>query len=115
MESYILLSELNDFIFCPRSIYWHHIYGRYTTSAYHDTSQILGNIAHKTIDTATYSTRKTILQGTAIYSDRLKIAGKIDIFDTKTGILTERKRKIKKIYDGYLLQLYGQYICLSEM
>lgn len=115
MESYILLSELNDFIFCPRSIYWHHIYGRYTTSAYHKTDQILGNIAHKTIDTQTYSTRKNILQWTSIYSDILKIAWKIDLFDTKTGVLTERKRKIKKIYSGYLLQLYGQYICLSEM
>lgn len=115
MESYILLSELNDFIFCPRSIYWHHIYGRYTTSAYHTTSQILGNIAHKSIDNRTYSSRKTVLQGMSIYSDTLKIAGKIDIYDTKTGILTERKRKIKKIYDGYLLQLYWQYICLSEM
>lgn len=106
METYVLLSELNDFIFCPRSIYWHHIYGRYTTSSYHTTSQILGNIAHKTIDNQTYSSRKTILQGISIYSNRLKIAGKIDIFDTRTGILTERKRKIKKIYDGYLLQLY---------
>ena len=115
MESYVLLSELNDFIFCPRSIYWHNIYGRYTTSTYHTTSQILGNIAHKTIDNETYSSRKTILQGISIYSDVLKIAGKIDLYDKKTGMLTERKRKIKKVYDGYLLQLYGQYICLSEM
>jgi len=84
MESYLLLSELNDFIFCPRSIYFHHIFGRYDTSMYHNTDQVLGNIAHKTIDRKTYSSRKTILQSIFIYSSDFGIAGKIDTFDTIT-------------------------------
>lgn len=115
MEPYILLSELNDFIFCPRSIYFHHIYGEYDTSLYHSVDQINGNLAHAIIDERKYSSRKTMLQGTSIYSANFWIMGKIDLYDTKTGILTERKRKIHKIYDGYCWQLYGQYYCLSEM
>lgn len=115
MEPFILLSELNDFIFCPRSIYWHHIYGEYDTSLYHTTDQVEGRIAHRVVDTGKYSSRKTILQGMAVFSEQYGIMGKIDLFDTKTGILTERKRKIRKVYDGYLWQLFGQYFCLSEM
>ena len=115
MESYILLSELNDFIFCPRSIYFHHIFGRYDTSLYHQTPQIAWNIAHTTIDKATYSTKKRILQGTAVYSEEYGIAGKIDTFDIESGILTERKKKVERVYYGYKLQLYGQHICLHEM
>ena len=41
--------------------------------------------------------------------------GKIDVFDTEKGILTERKKKIKNIYDGYIFQLYAQYFSLVEM
>lgn len=115
METYILLSELNDFIFCPRSIYWHHIYGAYDTSLYHTTDQVRGTIAHRSVDRKQYSSRKHILQGMAVYSELYGIMGKIDLFDTKSGFLTERKRKIRKVYDGYLWQLYGQYYCLSEM
>jgi CRISPR-associated protein Cas4 len=82
---------------------------------YHTTDQIAGTIAHTSIDTGRYSTRKDILQGMSVYSDRLGIAGKIDIYDKRTGILTERKRKIHKIYDGYLWQIYGQYWYLADM
>ena len=112
---YIPLSELNDFIFCPRSIYWHHIYGNFNKSIYHEVDQTLGHLAHKSIDTAKYSSRKNILQWIAIISHEFGIQGKIDLYDAKTGILTERKRKINKVYRGYIWQLYGQYFCLSEM
>lgn len=115
MESAILLSELNDFVFCPRSIYFHHIYGEYDTSLYHTTDQVRGSLAHAIIDERRYSSRKTVLQGMSIYSESFGIMGKIDLYDTRTGMLTERKRKIHKVYDGYCWQLYGQYYCLSEM
>ncbi len=114
-SDYILLSELNDFIFCPRSIYWHHIYGNFNKNIYHEKIQTLGSIAHKSIDSAKYSSRKNILQGIAIISHEFGIQGKIDLYDARTGILTERKRKIDKVYRGYIWQLYGQYFCLSEM
>lgn len=115
MEPYIPISFLNDFIFCPRSIYFHQLYGSYNTALYQQKPQIAGKAAHTTIDESTYSTRKNILQGTEIYCDKYKLCGKIDVFDADTGKLTERKRKIKLIYDGYVFQVYAHYYALLEM
>jgi len=115
LENYIPISFLNDFIFCPRSIYFHQLYGKREQLIYQDRPQIEGKQAHETIDTKTYSTRKTVLQGISVYSELYKLYGKIDIFDEKEGLLTERKKLIKNIYDGYIFQLYAQYHCLIEM
>ena len=115
MEPYIQISFLNDFIFCPRSIYFHQIYKNFDTSMYHENIQIKGRVAHNSIDQKKYSTSKHILQGLLVYSDTYSLCGRIDTFNTKTGELTERKRKIKKIYDGFIFQLYAQYYCLTEM
>ncbi len=114
MESYIPISYLNDFIFCPRSIYFHQLHGRLSTKLYHDVAQTAGRAAHEAIDNKKYSTRKNILQGIEVYCSQYNIAGKIDIFDIKTGLLTERKKQIKAIYDGYVFQLYAQYFGLTE-
>lgn len=115
MEETILISYLNDFIFCPVSIYFHKLYGNLDKNIYQSKDQIDGTYAHKTIDTGTYSSRKNILQGIDIYTEEFRIQGKIDTFDIKVGVLTERKNKIKEIYDGYIFQLYAQYYALTEM
>jgi CRISPR-associated exonuclease Cas4 len=115
MEGYILISYLNDFIFCPRSIYFHQLHGELTTRLYHDKPQIEGRATHATIDEKKYSSRKNILQGIDIYSEKYNICGKIDLFDADTGMLTERKKHIANIYDGYIFQLYAQYYGLTEM
>lgn len=114
MESYIPISYLNDFIFCPRSIYFHQLYGEMSTRLYQARPQIEGRAVHGAIDESRYSTRASVLQGIEIYSDKYGLCGKLDQFDTRSGILTERKKKIKIIYDGYRLQLYAQYFALSE-
>lgn len=115
VESYIPISFLNDFIFCPRSIYFHQLYGRITQRLYQTTDQIRGTDAHKTIDRKKYTTAKTVLQGLAVFSEKYGIGGKIDLFDLNKSLLVERKKKIKVIYDGYIYQLYAQYYCLTEM
>jgi len=115
METYIPISFLNDFTFCPRSIYFHRLYGNREQLSYQATPQISGRQAHKSIDAGTYSTRKTILQGIAVYSEQYRLHGKIDIFDETEGLLTERKKRINRVYDGYIFQLYGQYHGLREM
>lgn len=115
MESYITLSYLNDFIFCPRSIYFHQLYSIYNEQFYKQKPQIAGTEAHSSIDNNTYSTKLTILQGTPIYCEKYKIAGKIDVYNIKTGRLTERKKSIKTIYDGYIFQVYAQFFALTEM
>ena len=57
----ILITQLNDFIFCPASIYFHNLYGETDKMVYQSTQQINGTAAHKSVDQATYTTRKDIL------------------------------------------------------
>lgn len=115
METYIPISFLNDFIFCPRSIYFHQLYGNMDTSLYQTTYQTEGKNAHKSIDTKTYTTSKKVLQTIEIYSQKYGIGGKIDTYDKTKKLIIERKKKIKTIYDGYIYQLYAHYHCLVEM
>lgn len=40
MDESILITELNDFIFCPVSIYFHRLYGNMDTMLYQTEAQI---------------------------------------------------------------------------
>ena len=115
MEAYLQITYLNDFVFCPLSIYYHELYGQQEPLLYKDIPQINGTAAHESIDSATYSSHANILQGIDVYSVQLNLCGKIDTFDTEKGLLTERKKQIRALYDGYIYQLYAQYYCLCEM
>lgn len=115
MEEPIMISYLNDFIFCPASIYFHQLYGIQEKITYQCSDQLNGTSAHNAVDKQKYSSRKDMLQGISVYSDVYGVMGKIDIFDADKGILTERKKKIRIIYDGYVFQIYAQYFALQEM
>ena len=115
MEAYLKITYLNDFIFCPLSIYYHELYGTYCTEYYYTQKQLDGKAVHEAIDEKRYSTHKNILQAIDVYSDKYKLCGKIDLFDIDKGLLTERKKHIQIIYDGYVFQLYAQYFSLTEM
>ena len=115
MEPYITLSFLNDFIFCPRSIYFHQLYSGLNQELYKQKPQIAGEVAHNSIGGKSYSSRKNVLQDVEVFSEKYNICGKIDVFDCEAGKLTERKREIKTIYDGYVFQVYAQCHALREM
>ena len=115
MEPYIQISKINDFIFCPKSVYLHSIYDNFNEKTYHGENQAIGKIKHENIEDGTYSTAKKFLQGIDVYSEKYNICGKIDIYDSEAKHLIERKTKIQKIYDGYRYQLYAQYFCMTEM
>ena len=115
MELYLKISNLNDFIFCPLSIYYHQLYGELSERMYYGQAQFDGKIAHSAVDEKRYSTHKNILQGIDVYSDEYKLCGKIDIFDLNKGLHKEQKKHIETIYDGYVFQLYAQCLCLREM
>ena len=115
MFSYIPISYLNDFSFCPRSIYYHTLYQNYDKGLYQDTPQVEGGAAHRTVDSGRYSNRRDVLQGLDVYSERFNLNGRIDIYIGNTKTLRERKKKIKYLYDGYVFQLYAQYFCMTEM
>lgn len=115
MQDFIQISKINDFIFCPFSIYLHGIYESFSEKTYHSSYQTRGKLKHESVDTGKYSTSKSVLQGLEVYSEKYELVGKIDTLDTEKKKLVERKNKIIKIYDGYRYQLYAQYFCLVEM
>lgn len=115
METYIPISYINDYIFCPRSIYNHQLYQNRDELLYQGEVQTEGKAAHQNIDNKTYSDKKNVLQNFEVYSNQYQLFGKIDIFDIDKKLLTERKNNIKTIYDGYVFQLFAQYFGLTEM
>lgn len=115
MDNYILITWLNDYVFCPYSIYMHNVYSTIDDKVYYTTSQTKGIQAHSSIDNQKYSTHKDDLCGIEVYSDYYGLVGKIDLYHQKKKLLVERKRKIVNIYDGYRYQLYAQYFSLLEM
>ncbi len=113
-ENPISISNLNDFTFCPVSIYFHSLDEETEKMTYQCEYQINGTAAHDAVDHGRYSDRKSVLQAVPVYCDKYGLFGKIDIFDIDKGILTERKKKIKAVFDGYIFQLYAQYFALRE-
>lgn len=115
MDDSILISNLNDFVFCPASIYFHNLYADQDTMSYQSTDQINGKKAHEKVDSGEYSSKRSTISGIGVYSEKYGIVGKIDIYDGEKKQLIERKRTIRKIYDGYIFQLYAQYFGMLEM
>lgn len=115
MDDSILISNLNDFLFCPVSIYFHNLYGNEDRLMYQSAYQINGTKAHESVDNNTYSTRKNIITAMDVYSERYKLVGKIDIYDENKKLLVERKKHVTAVYDGFVFQMYAQYYALEEM
>ena len=80
MIDYIPLSTLNDFIFCPYSIYLHSVYMEADEDIYKALPQTKGTIAHQGIDMKKSSTKKGDIMSLPVFSDTFGISGKIDIY-----------------------------------
>ena len=115
MDDYISISTLNDYIFCPYSIYLHNIYMETDEGLYHATPQTKGRVAHEAIDHKSYSTKKSDIMSLNVCSETLKITGKIDLYKQDKKLLIERKYQLKQIFRGQIYQLWAQYFCLIEM
>ena len=114
-ETYISISTLNDFIFCPYSIYLQNVYINADKGLFHATPQTRGRIAHETVDKKRTSNRSDELQALPIISHTYGLTGKIDIYRGREKKLIERKYKLKNIYQGQIYQLWAQYLCMVEM
>lgn len=116
MEQYLTITQINDFIFCPRSLYFNGIFRTsVSTEIYHAEPQKKGSASHATIDNDAYSSRKDILSGQMVFCEKYGLIGRIDVFDIQSGILVERKYSITAIYPGFRYQLYAQMFALMEM
>lgn len=115
MEEPIPATCLNDFIFCPASIYFHRMFDDKNVRTFQKKEQINGTAAHEAVDSNHYSTSSDVITSLEVYSEKYMLICKIDIYNAKTKTIVERKKKIKRIYDGYVFQLYAQYFCMKEM
>lgn len=115
MIDYISISTLNDFIFCPYSIYLHNVYMETDETMYHATPQTRGKIAHETVDKKTASNKADDILSLPVYSERFGLMGKIDVYKKKEKKLIERKFQLKQIFQGQIYQLWAQMLCLQEM
>ena len=57
-ETPIAISNLNDYVFCPVSIYFHSLDYDTDTLTFQDSYQINGTAAHKAVDSSAYSDKK---------------------------------------------------------
>ena len=115
MDDYIAISTLNDFIFCPYSIYLHSVYMDTDECLYHATPQTKGRLVHESVDNKTSSNRKEDILALSVMSEQLGVMGKIDVYKQKEKKLIERKYQLKQIYQGQIYQLWAQYFCMIEM
>lgn len=115
MNEYIGLATLNDFLFCPYSIYLHSVYMGADDEVYKAQPQQRGTAAHAAVDAKRGSTRRADLMAMPVYSDSLGVAGTIDVYKADAHLLIERKNNLKTIYRGQIYQLWAQYFCLTEM
>lgn len=115
MEDYIHISTLNDFVFCPYSIYLQGVYMDTDEGQYKAMPQTRGKVAHQTTDKKTASNRSDDLLSLPVYSDEYGLMGKIDVYKRKEKKLIERKYQLKQIFQGQIYQLWAQMLCLKEM
>ncbi len=59
MELYLKITYLNDFIFCPLSIYYHQLYGELTDRLYYSDVQLDVKAAHAAVDEKKIQLTKT--------------------------------------------------------
>lgn len=115
MIDYILISTLNDFIFCPYSIYLHNVYQSTDEDVYYARPQVKGRFAHGATDLKTGSTSRDVIFSLPVFSNQYHLMGKIDVYKQKEEKLIERKYQLKHIYRGQIYQLWAQYFCMKEM
>lgn len=115
MEDYIHISTLNDFVFCPYSIYLQGVYMDTDEGQYKAVPQTQGKVAHKTTDKKSASNRADDILSLPVYSEEYGLMGKIDVYKRKEKKLVERKFQLKRIYQGQIYQLWAQMLCLREM
>jgi len=115
METFLSITYLNDFVFCPYSIYLHQVFDNSSEVLYSASPQQTGKSAHTGIDSEKPKLQAQIMKGAYVISNRLGIYGKIDTFYVAKQKLVESKYQIKTIYKGYYYQLWAQYFALTEM
>ena len=111
----LMLSALNQYLYCPRRCGLIHIEGIFTENAL----TLEGQLRHEAADTPGYETLPgvRVLRALPLYSLALGLTGRADIVEFRNGIPhpVEYKRGKKKQWDNDDVQLCAQALCLEEM
>ena len=99
---YIHISTLNDFIFCPYSIYLHNVYMESDEMIFHAEPQTRGRISHEAIDRKSYSNRVDNILALPVYSEVYGLMGRIDLYKQNDHLLIERKYQLRQIFQGHI-------------
>lgn len=121
-DSFIQLSALQHYVFCPRQCGLIHVEDVWKENVY----TVRGNILHEKVDTDTYETRGAVktVRGLKIHSFRLGISGRADVVEflgsredsARLEVLPVEFKSGKPKHDiSDEVQLCAQALCLEEM
>ena len=119
-DSFIQLSALQHYVFCPRQCALIHVEDAWNENIY----TVRGTILHEKVDTDTYEMRGAVktVRGLKIHSFRLGLAGRCDVVefrrqqgDTQEVLPVEFKSGQRKHDASDEVQLCAQALCLEEM
>ena len=111
----VLISALNQYIFCPRRCALMHIEGIWSDNEH----TIIGALLHEHADEPGYETDKggRLLRALPLVSERYGLTGRADIVEVRdnTYIPVEYKKGKRRKFDNDDVQLCAQGLCLEEM
>ena len=111
----ILISALNQYVYCPRRCALIHIDGIWDDNE-HTT---LGSLLHNHTDEPGYETDGNVqlLRALPLYSTRYGLTGKADIVEIRDSTPTpaEYKKSRRRQFENDDIQLCAQAFCLEEM
>jgi CRISPR-associated exonuclease Cas4 len=111
----MLISALNQYVFCPRRCALMHVEGIWSDNEH----TIIGSLLHDHADAPGYETGDgvTILRALPLHSARYGLAGKADIVEMRDGepVPVEYKKGKRRKFDNDDVQLCAQAFCLEEM
>lgn len=114
-EEWVLLSALNQYLYCERRCALIHVEGIFRDNAF----TVEGKLKHETADTPGYESASgaRVVRALPVFSRVLGLSGAADIVEFSDGIPypVEYKRGKRRQWDNDDVQLCGQALCLEEM
>lgn len=111
----VLISALNQYLFCPRRCALMHIEGIWADNEH----TVIGSLLHEHADEPGYETADgvTLLRALPLVSECYGLTGKADIVEVHddTYIPVEYKKGKRRQFDNDDVQLCAQAFCLEEM
>jgi CRISPR-associated exonuclease Cas4 len=115
-EERVLISALNEYVYCPRRCAFKHVEGVFTPNAH----TLSGTLDHENADRPGYETREgvKVLRALPLSNVRLGLSGRADwveIGEDGTPYPVEMKHGRRRSWDNDDIQLCAQALCLEEM